>query len=124
MKAGFEKEKVLIMKEIIMESKGYPEDGYEHKIIEVLEKEGVEKKAADELVRMTEEALVEIEQKILDAIFVTELDSPLYIVAMEALIAAFNDGLERFGDMGEMMKKRTEQIRKLIDLKIITTIKE
>lgn len=99
--------------------KGMPWDGYEWKTMEEIKgiSDLIEKRKRDR--ELSGQALAEIENKILDAIFNSELDIPLYILAMECLGKALEESLNSMGSMGVLMKVRLEDLRSHTDIGLI-----
>lgn len=59
-------------------------------------------------VELSGDAIKRIEEKILDAIFISETDLPLYIVALECLTEVFKEAINGTGDIKEAMEARLE----------------
>ena len=99
--------------------KGKPWDGYEWKAMEEIKgiSDLIERRKRDR--ELSEQALAEIENKILDAIFISEVDIPLYILAMECLGEALKESLNSMGSMGVLMKVRLEDLRRHTDIGLI-----
>lgn len=104
---------------ITIKSKGQPWDGYEWKTMEEIKgiSDLIEKRKRDR--ELSGQALAEIENKILDAIFNSELDIPLYILAMECLGEALKESLNSMGAMGKLMEARLEDLRSHTDIGVI-----
>lgn len=107
---------------ITMKAKGDPTDSYEAKIMEKMN----DIAAPDPLERMklnsrlSGEALVEIENKILDAIFVSELDLPLYILATECLTEALKGCMNNMGMFRRPMEHRLDILRRVTDISVMS----
>jgi hypothetical protein len=104
---------------ITIKAKGQPWDGYEGKIIAELKgiRNPFKKKKRD--YELSGRAITEIENKILDAIFISEVDIPLYILAMECLGEALKESLNSMGGMGKLMEARLEDLRSHTDIGVI-----
>lgn len=105
---------------ITIKAKGNLTDSYEAKIMEKMN--GI----ADPLERMklnsrlSGEALAEIENKILDAIFVSELDLPFYILALECLTEALKGAMNNMGTLREPMEHRLDILRRITDISVMS----
>lgn len=105
---------------VIMKAKGNPQDSYEYKIMEKAERINDRLERIRLIGDLSGEALVELENKILDAIFMSEIDIPLYIVAMECLTEAMKGVMKNEGAFGELMKARLNVLRKTTDISLIS----
>ena len=105
--------------EVRIKAKGDLTDSYEAKIMEKMN--GI----PDPLERMklngrlSGEAIVEIENKILDTIFISELDLPLYILAMECLTEALKGCMNNMGMFRRPMEHRLDTLRRITDISVI-----
>ena len=106
--------------EVRIKAKGDLTDSYEAKIMEKMN--GI----PDPLERMklngrlSGEAIVEIENKILDTIFISELDLPLYILAMECLTEALKGCMNNMGMFRRPMEHRLDTLRRITDISVMS----
>ena len=106
--------------EVRIKAKGDLTDSYEAKIMEKIN--GI----PDPLERMklngrlSGEAIVEIENKILDTIFISELDLPLYILAMECLTEALKGCMNNMGMFRRLMELRLDTLRRITDISVMS----
>lgn len=72
-------------------------------------------------IQLSGDAIQRIEEKILDAIFISEIDLPLYIVALESLTEVFKEAINGTGDIKEAMEARLEMLRRAMNIGIVIT---
>lgn len=103
---------------IIIKAKGNPADSYEAGILDKTMGISDFDERLKQIVRLSGEALVEIENKILDAIYISEFDIPFYILAMECLTAVMNEVMNNDKELGRAMKHRLDMLRKITDISV------
>ena len=104
---------------IIIKAKGDLTDSYEAGIIDKTMGINDLDERLKQNVRLSGEALVEIENKILDAIFISEVDIPFYILAMECLTEALKDAMNNMGTLREPMEHRLDILRRITDISVM-----
>lgn len=103
---------------IIIKAKGDLTDSYEAGIIDKTKGINDPGERLEQNVRLSGEAIVEIENKILDAIFISELDIPFYILAMECLTEALKCAMNNMGTLREPMEQRLDILRRITDISV------
>ena len=106
--------------EVRIKAKGDLTDSYEAGIIDKTKEINDPGERLEQNVRLSGEAIVEIENKILDAIFISELDIPFYILAMECLTAALKGCMENMGILREPMEHRLDVLRRTTDISVMS----
>ena len=105
---------------IIIKAKGDLTDSYEAGIIDKTKGINDPGERLEQNVRLSGEAIVEIENKILDAIFISELDLPFYILAMECLTEALKGAMNNMGTLREPMEQRLDILRRVTDISVMS----
>lgn len=105
---------------IIIKAKGDLTDSYEAGIIDKMKRINDHDERLKQNVRLSGEALAEIENKILDAIFMSELDLPFYILALECLTEALKDAMNNMGMLREPMEHRLDILRRITDISVMS----
>jgi hypothetical protein len=106
--------------EVIIKAKGDLTDSYEAKIMEKTEGISDLRERMKINSRLSGEAIVEIENKILDTIFISDLDLPLYILAMECLTEALKGCMENMGILREPMEHRLDILRRTTNISVMS----
>lgn len=70
-------------------------------------------------VELSGDAIKRIEQKIIDAIYISETDLPLYIIALECLTEAFKEAIGGTDGIKEGMKARLEMLRRVTNIVVV-----
>lgn len=70
-------------------------------------------------VYLSGDAIKRIEEKIIDAIFITEMDLPLYIIALECLTEAFKEAIGGTDGIKEGTKARLEMLRRTTNVMVL-----
>lgn len=107
--------------QIVIKAKGSILDSEEFKI--AMATEGIDdiKERLKANVDLSGNAIKRIEEKILDAIFISELDLPLYIMALECLAEVFKEAINGMGETKEAVNARLEMLRMITNVGIVTT---
>lgn len=105
---------------ISIKAKGGLTDSYEAGIIDKTKGINDPGERLEQNVRLSGEAIVEIENKILDAIFVSELDLPLYILAVECLTEALKGAMNNMGILRVPMEHRLDTLRRITDISVMS----
>jgi hypothetical protein len=107
--------------QVVIKAKGSILDSEEFKI--AMETEGIDdiKERLKANVDLSGNAIKRIEEKILDAIFISELDLPLYIMALECLTEVFKEAINGMGETKEAVNARLEMLRMITNVGIVTT---
>ncbi len=103
-----------------IKAKGDLTDSYEAKIIEKTKGISDPRERMKLNHRLSGEAIVEIQNKILDAIFISELDLPLYILALECLTEALKCAMNNMGTLREPMEQRLDILRRVTDISVMS----
>lgn len=107
--------------QVVIKAKGGFADSEEFKIMEATKGINDIKERLRLNVDLSGEAIKKIEEKILDAIFISEIDLPLYIVALECLTEALKEAINGMGDIKEIMEARLEMLRRRMNIWTVTT---
>ena len=95
-------------------------DGYTAKIVEECDEIQDDKERVKKRVELWGSALEEIEQKIIDEIFISEIDLPLYVISLEILAKVFEERIEALpSPIREGQKIELNQLRKVNTIHII-----
>ena len=108
--------------QIVVKSKGSILDSEEFKI--AMATEGIDdiKERLKANVKLSGDAIKRIEEKILDAIYISEIDLPYYIMALECLTEVLKEAINGMGDeTKKAMNAKLEVLRSLTDIGIVTT---
>lgn len=105
--------------QVVIKAKGGFEDSEEYKIIKAEEGINDIEEKLKLYIDLSGVAVKRIEEKILDAIFISEFDLPLYIIALECLTEALKEAINSQGDIKEAMKARLEMLRRITDVTVI-----
>lgn len=105
--------------QVVIKAKGGFLDSEEYKIMEATEGIDDIKERLKLNVDLSGEAIKRIEEKILDAIFISETDLPLYIVALECLTEAFKEAINGMDDIKEEMGARLEMLRRVTNIVVV-----
>ena len=105
--------------QVVINPKGSDEDSEELKILAAIR--GIDDKTErlQQIVNLSGDAIKRIEEKILDAIFISAMDLPLYIVTMEILTEVFKEAINGMGDHKKGMEARLEMLRRVMDIVVI-----
>lgn len=107
--------------QVVVKPKGGYADSEEYKIIKAEAGINDIEERLKLNVELSGEAIKRIEEKILDAIFISEMDLPLYIIALESLTEVFKEAINGVGDIKEAMEARLEMLRRIMNIGIVTT---
>ncbi len=121
-KQALKREVYKMVGQVVIKPKGGLADSEEYKIIKaesgILD---IEKRLKLN-VELSGDAIKRIEEKILDAIFISEMDLPLYILALESLTEVFKEAINDTGVIKEAMDARLEMLRRIMNIGIVRTI--
>lgn len=118
-KRALKREVYKMVGQVVIKAKGDFEDSEEYKIIKAAEGINDIEERLKLNVELSGDAINRIEEKILDAIFISELDLPLYIVALECLTEAFKEAINGMDDIKEAMGARLEMLRRTTKVMVI-----
>lgn len=107
--------------QVVIKAKGGFADSEEYKIMAATEGIDDIKERLKLNVDLSGDAIKRIEEKILDAIFISDMDLPLYIVALECLTEALKEAINGMGDIKEIMEARLEMLRRRMNIWTVTT---
>ena len=105
--------------QVVVKPKGGFSDSEEFKIMEATKGIDDIKERLQLNANLSGAALKRIEQKIIDAIFISEMDLPLYIVALECLTEAFKEAIGGTDGIKEGMKARLEMLRRVMTIVVV-----
>ena len=121
-KRALKREVYKMRVQVVVKPKGGLADSEEYKIIKAEAGINDIKERLKLNVELSGDAIKRIEEKILDAIFISEMDLPLYILALESLTEVFKEAINGTGDIKEAMEARLEMLRRIMNIRIVTTI--
>lgn len=107
--------------QVVIKPKGGILDSEEFKIMLATDEIDDKKERIELNVELSGYAIKRIEEKILDAIFISELDLPLYILALESLTEVFKEAINDTGEIKEAMEARLEMLRRIMNIGIVRT---
>lgn len=107
--------------QVVVKPKGDYADSEEYKIMKAEDGINDIKERLKLNANLSGDAIKRIQEKILDAIFISEMDLPLYIIALESLTEVFKEAINGVGDIKEAMEARLEMLRRIMNIGIVTT---
>lgn len=105
--------------QVVIKPKGGFVDSEEFKIMEATKGIDDIKERLRLNADLSRAVLKRIEQKIIDSIFISEMDLPLYIIALECLTEVFKEAINSSDIFKEAMEERLEMLRRLTDVTVI-----
>lgn len=99
--------------QVVIKPKGNILDSEQYKIMLAIEgiDDNTERFKRD--AQLSGDAIKRIIVKILDAIYISEMDLPFYIMALECLTELFKEAIGDMGDIKEDMEVRLEMLRRV-----------
>lgn len=105
--------------QVVIKAKGSFLDSEEFKIMEATEGIDDIKERLQLNVDLSRAVLKRIEQKIIDSIFISEMDLPLYIIALEYLTEVFKEAINSSDIFKEAMEERLEMLRRTTNVMVL-----